>query len=216
MRIVSVNVSPVQEVLRGGSIVRTGIFKQPTAARLSLGERGLAGDDQADKRHHGWPTQALYAFSAAEYEHWRQHLGRFDLEYGRFGENLTVDGLDDEAICIGDIYRIASARVQVTFPRVPCSTLAMAVDDPSIVKAFLKRGRCGPYFAVLSPGEIGVGDPIELEFADPTRLSLFEAMHLMHFATDARERWAQASAIHAMDSRWKTKFAAKAKEAQST
>jgi MOSC domain-containing protein YiiM len=215
MRIVSINVSKVREVTLsdGSSSGRTGIFKQPTSGPVRLETRGFAGDEQADRRHHGWPTQAAYAFSMQEYAYWNKTLGRTDLAYGLFGENLTVDGLDDEAICIGDIYTIGSARVQVTFPRVPCSTLAMAVNDKSFVKAFLARRRCGPYFSVLSSGAVAIGDSLVLESADPARLSLSEAMYLMHEAENATERWEAAARILALDTRWQTKFLAKAKEA---
>jgi len=210
MRIVSLNVSAVREVHAGGRLLRTGIFKMPTAAPTLLSERGFAGDDQADKRHHGWPTQAAYAFSALEYDHWKLALGRLELPYGLFGENLTIDELDDSTVCIGDVYAIGDARVQVTFPRVPCSTLAAAVGEKDFVKAFLERKRCGPYFRVLSPGVVTVGDRLELTRRDSANLSLMEAMDLMHFAEKAHARWKQASEIEAMDERWRTKFAAKA------
>lgn len=215
MRIVSVNVSQVREVTLadGSSSGRTGIFKQPASGSVRLETRGFAGDDQADRRHHGWPTQAAYAFSMQEYAYWNKTLGRTDLTYGLFGENLTVDGLDDAAICLGDIFTVGTARVQVTFPRVPCSTLAMAVNDKAFVKAFLARRRCGPYFSVLSPGSVKVGDSLMLEAADPTRISLSEAMYLMHEAENEIKRWEAAARIPSLDTRWQAKFLAKAKEA---
>jgi MOSC domain-containing protein YiiM len=208
--IASINVSPVREVVRGGRLVRTGIFKTSFAGPVRLGERGFVGDDQADRKHHGHPTQAAYAFAAEEYPHWQAFLSRLTLPHGSFGENLTVTGLDDDAVCIGDVYRVGGARVEVTFPRVPCSTLAAALDSPQIVKAFLERARCGPYLRVLTPGEVGVGDAMTRESAHPLGLSLREAMILMHAAEPSRTRCEEAASIEAMDERWRTKFAAKA------
>ncbi|MEY3232397.1 MAG: hypothetical protein RL689_2486 [Planctomycetota bacterium] len=210
MEIVSVNVSAVREVAAGGKVLRTGIFKAPAGGRVHLGERGLTGDDQADRRHHGWPTQAAYAFAAEEYPHWQAFLSRLTLPHGSFGENLTVAGLDDDTVCIGDVYRVGGARVEVTFPRVPCSTLAAALDSPQIVKAFLERARCGPYLRVLTPGKVGVGDTMTRESAHSLGLSLREAMILMHAPAPSRTRCAEAASIKAMDERWRTKFAAKA------
>jgi len=212
MRIISLNVSEIIEVKHKGKLVKTAIYKQPTTRRIMLGVLGFEGDDQADKRHHGGPTQAAYAFSAEEYAYWRTELGRFDLSYGLFGENMTVEGLDDSKVCIGDIYLVGGARVQVTFPRLPCSTLAMAVADPGIVKGFLKRKRVGPYFAVLGAGEVGVADEITLETAQSDRVSIVELMYLLHDAPGSqkdRERWHAAASIDALDVRVKTKLLVK-------
>jgi MOSC domain-containing protein YiiM len=206
MRVASVNISPILTVAHHGKQVRTAIYKQPISGRLLLAERGFRGDEQADKRHHGRPTQAAYAFSAAEYPYWNGVLGRFDLVPGRFGENLTIEGLDDAAVCIGDIYRLGDARVQVTFPRLPCSTLAMALDDTAFPKAFLARMRTGPYLRVLSEGDVGAGDAMTLEWAHPARLSIVETVHLLHFEKNAAARWREASEIVEMDEEVRAKF----------
>jgi MOSC domain-containing protein YiiM len=210
MRIVSINVSAVREVHAGGRLVRTGIFKMPVSGPVRLGERGFEGDDQADRKHHGHPTQAAYAFAAEEYPHWQAFLSRLELPHGSFGENLTVAGLDDDAVCIGDVYALGTVRVEVTFVREPCSTLAAALDAPGIVKAFRERARCGPYLRVLTPGDVRVGDALTRERAHPVGLSLREAMTLIHSDSPSRVRCEQAASIEAMDERWRTKFAAKA------
>jgi len=210
MRIVSLNLSPIREVSHKGRVVRTGIYKQPTQVPVMLRERGFDGDQQADKKHHGWITQAAYAFAAEEYAHWRATLARADLPFGLFGENLTVEGLDDEKVCIGDVYRVGDARVQVTFPREPCSTLAMAVNDTGFPKVFLARKRVGPYFRVLAEGLVQTGDEVARESAHPARLSIAQAIDLMHFAegdaAQLRGRYQRAAQIEALDERWKTKF----------
>jgi len=219
MRIVSLNVAPVSEVLHKQKLVRTAIFKQPTTHRILLDTRGFVGDEQADKRHHGWPSQAAYAFSAEEYGYWRSRLGRLDLPFGLFGENMTCEGLDDAAVCIGDIFRVGEARIQVTFPRLPCSTLALAVGDAGIVKGFLERKRVGPYFAVLTPGLVGTGDELHLEAPDPGRVSILELMYLLHDAKGNaadRQRWDVTADIPALDSRVREKLRGKLAARPST
>ncbi len=212
MIVASLNLSPViAHTTPGGKSVRTGIFKQPTRARVMLNIRGFAGDDQADKRHHGWPTQAAYAFSMQEYHHWRSVLG-LELPYGLFGENLTIDGLDDGAICLGDTYRLGGALIQVSSPRLPCSTLAMAVGTNAIVGGFMDRARVGPYFTVLEAGEVETGDELILRHADPEQISIVRCMELIHGPADseqARAGLTSITRIHAVDSRIKEKALAR-------
>jgi MOSC domain-containing protein YiiM len=212
MIVVSLNISPViAHTTPAGKSVRTGIFKRPTTARVMLHERGFTGDDQADKRHHGWPTQAAYAFSAQEYKHWRSVLG-LELPFGLFGENLTIDGLDDSAVHLGDVYRLGSALMQVSSPRLPCSTLAMAVGTTAIVKGFMERMRVGPYFTVLEAGEVGTGDILTLQQADPRMVSIVRCMELLHatiITNDIRAGLTSITQIAAADSRIKEKALAK-------
>jgi MOSC domain-containing protein YiiM len=212
MIVVSVNLSPIIAVTaKNGKRVETAIFKKPAAGPVNVGTRGIVGDDQADKRHHGHPTQALYAFSAQEYAHWRGVKNK-PFPYGLFGENLTIDGLDDSLVCLGDRYRIGSVSVEVTFPRLPCSTLAMAVEDTSIVAGFLERKRVGPYLRVLSEGTLAAGDSVNIESSHPARLSIVECMYLLHDAEGTPrdlERWRDLSEIDAADDRVKEKALAK-------
>lgn len=210
MFVVSLNVSPIiDHTTDSGKQVRTGIFKQPSLGPVMLGIRGFTGDDQADKRHHGWPTQAAYAFSAQEYTYWRnEHNASYP--YGLFGENLTIDGLDDSKVCLGDIYRVGDARIQVTSPRLPCSTLAMAVKTNAIVKGFMSRRRVGPYFSVLSPGDIKQGDEFTLETPDPLRISIVECMELLHEEIIKPSRLREMASIVAIDSRIREKALARA------
>jgi MOSC domain-containing protein YiiM len=213
MKIVSVNVSGIREVMHKGKVVSTGIFKQPTSQAVQIETRGLVGDDQADKRHHGAPNQAVYAFSAQEYAYWNQTLGRTDFVFGLFGENLTVDGFDDSQVCLGDTFKVGQATLQATFPRQPCSTLAMAVKDPTFPKQFLARMRVGSYFQVLEPGSVKVGDSFEALQRHPAAISVVEAVKLMHFTDHseaAAEAWKAAARVDSLDSGWREKFLQKA------
>ncbi|MEM7313565.1 MAG: MOSC domain-containing protein [Planctomycetota bacterium] len=116
--------------------MRTAIFKSPVAGRVAIRRLGLEGDDQADKRVHGGLDQAVYVYDHGYYQQWQELLDRNDFEYGQFGENLTVEGLPDDEVCIGDVFSIGSAEVQVSHPRTPCFKLGLKMGDPTFVKAF--------------------------------------------------------------------------------
>jgi MOSC domain-containing protein YiiM len=210
MRITSVNTSVVREILHEGSLVPTGIFKQPAAGRIRVGKLGLEGDAQADKVHHGGPDMAVYAFSADEYAYWNAQNNTAH-PAGTFGENLTIQGLDDSALCIGDVLRIgAGLVVQVSVPRAPCFKLGIAVGDAAFPKAFLARLRVGAYFRVLEEGDVGAGDSVRLDARDPAGLTVSEVARLMYFAKAERDAWAAAAGHEALHPRWREKFAAKA------
>jgi len=213
MKIVSVNVSGIREVMHKGRLVSTAIFKQPTTEVVSIEARGLVGDDQADKKFHGAPNQAVYALGAQEYAYWNKALGRTDLVFGLFGENLTVEGFDESKIYLGDTFKVGQATLQVTFPRQPCSTLAMAVKDPKFPKQFLARMRVGSYFQVLKPGRVKVGDAFEPIHRHPAAISVLEAVKLMHFTDTSKaavDAWKAAASVESLDSCWREKYLQKA------
>ena len=204
----SVNVSPIRQVVRKDKTVSTAIFKQPVLGRARVGPLGLAGDDQADKRHHGGPQQAVYGLALEQYEHWRAELKR-EIPIGLMGENLTIEGLDDASICIGDVFRIGTAELQVSKTRGPCSTLAMAMEDPTFPKHFLAMLRVGPYFRVLKEGDVGVGDRVEKLRSDPAGLTCMEVTRLMYLAKDDREGAARAAAVETLSPDWRERFRAR-------
>ncbi|MGH7452977.1 MAG: MOSC domain-containing protein, partial [bacterium] len=120
MKLISVNVSPPKEIQYKGESVTTGIFKEPVQGRVMLRELNLDGDGQADLTVHGGVHQAVYVYPLEHYDYWKHKLGRQDLPYGQFGENFTVAEMMEDQVHIGDIFRIGSAVVQITQPRVPC------------------------------------------------------------------------------------------------
>ena len=160
MKVLSVNVAAPREIIANGKSVRTAIFKAPVDGRVALRRLGLEGDDQADKRVHGGLDQAVYAYDHSYYQQWQESLGRTDFEYGQFGENLTVKGLLDNEVCIGDVLSIGTAEVQVSHPRTPCFKLGLKMGDPTFVKAFLESCCVGFYLRVLEEGEVPAGDEI--------------------------------------------------------
>jgi MOSC domain-containing protein YiiM len=178
MRVASVNVGLPREVLWRGRPVVTAIFKEPVTGPVRLRRDNLDGDAQADLSVHGGPDKAVYAYPSEHYAGWSERLGR-ELTPASFGENLTTEGLIERSVHIGDEFRIGTARLVVTQPRLPCYKLGLRFGDPGMVKRFLIAGQPGIYFGILEEGEIQSGDPIELVHEDPNRISLTEMFHLI-------------------------------------
>ncbi len=178
MRVVSLNVGIPREVLWKGRTVLTGIFKSPVEGHLSVRRLNFDGDRQADLSVHGGPDKAVYAYPSEHYETWTKGLGRA-LTPGNFGENLTTEGLLEDEVYIGDEFRVGTARLVVTQPRLPCYKLGIRFDDPGMVKSFLHAGKPGIYFAVREEGEVGPGDPIERVAVDASRISVAQMFRLV-------------------------------------
>ena len=160
-RLLSVQVGRPRSIPEGDRTVRTAIFKEPVLFRVRVRTLNLDGDSQADRRVHGGPEKAVYAYDLSGYEHWRRKLG-VALPFGQFGENLTVEGLPESLVRIGDVYRVGSAVLQVSQPRSPCYKLSLKMGRPDFGKDFLASGHPGFYLRVLEEGELGAGDPIAL------------------------------------------------------
>ena len=160
MKILSVNVGLPREVFFRDEVVITGIFKEPVEGQVRLRKLNLDGDKQADLTVHGGPDKAIYAYPSEHYDYWLRELpGTATLPYGMFGENLTTQGLMEDAVNIGDQFQIGSsgsAKVIATQPRMPCYKLGVKFGRMDIIRRFLASGRPGIYFKVLREGEIGV------------------------------------------------------------
>ena len=131
---------------------RSGIDKRPVAGRVAVGELGLDGDVQVNRKHHGGEGQALYAYAQEDADFWVADLGR-DLPPGRFGENLRTSGVDLTGAVLGERWRVGTTLLEVTAPRTPCANFARYWDVPDLVKRFARRGATGAYLRVLEPGE---------------------------------------------------------------
>jgi len=178
MRVISVQVGKPKLVARAGQTVLTGIFKNPVDGPIPVQRENLEGDAQADLSVHGGPDKAVYAYPSEHYDGWRTQLGR-DLAFGIFGENLTTEGLIEDEVHIGDEFRVGTARLVVTQPRMPCFKLGIRFDDPTMVKTFLKAGRPGIYFGVREEGVVGPGDPIERVRQDQNRVTVTAMLRLI-------------------------------------
>jgi MOSC domain-containing protein YiiM len=160
-RVVAVNVGQPRTIDWHGRAVTTAIWKQPVEGRVQLRGVNIDGDDQADRRVHGGPTKAVYAYAAADYAWWGTVLGTA-LGPGTFGDNLTVTGIDLADCVVGERWRIGSASLRVTEPRIPCAKLGVRMGDAGFVQRFADAARPGTYLAIDTDGELGAGDPIEL------------------------------------------------------
>src|SRR5262245_31709235 len=159
--VVSVNVGRPRTVEWHGRAVTTSIWKQAVSGRVGVRGVNLDGDDQADRRVHGGPTKAIYAYAAEDYAWWGTMLDVVP-EPGTFGENLTVTGVDLADRVVGERWRVGSAELRVTEPRIPCFKLGLRMGDAGFVDRFAEAARPGTYLAIESEGEIGAGDTIEL------------------------------------------------------
>jgi len=140
---------------------QTGIDKTPIADRVTVSDAGVDGDYIGNRRVHGGPDQAVYAYAVEDAQWWAKELGR-ELSAGAFGENLTTLGVDVTGAVIGERWAIGSAVVQVTKPREPCMTFAGFWGVPDLIKRFTIHGAPGAYLRVLTPGQIGADDAIEI------------------------------------------------------
>ena len=159
--VVSVNVGRPRQVDWHGRTVTTAIWKHPVDGRHSVAGVNIVGDDQGDRRVHGGPTKAIYAYATADYDWWQGRLGAA-LDPGTFGENLTVVGIDPAAAVIGERWQVGSATLRVTEPRIPCFKLGIRMGDASFVDQFAAAGRPGAYLAIEGEGDVGAGDRIQL------------------------------------------------------
>lgn len=178
-RIASVNVGRPIPVQIDGREVLTGIFKEPVTGRVRVVGNNMVGDAQADLTVHGGPEKAVYAYPSSHYPLWSAELER-ELSYGMFGENLTVDGLDESSVRAGDELRIGSALLAVTIPRRPCFKLAFKFGRNDIIKRFVRSGRSGFYLSVIEEGELGVGDAIVVERAAPDAPTIAEVLETIY------------------------------------
>ena len=180
MQVMSVNVAQVREINFRGEKHKTGIFKEPTTGVVAVGRLGLEGDRQCDLLNHGGEHKAVYGFALDHYGHWRDALASPGLRPGAFGENLTVSGLDEKAIGIGDQLSIGSVLLEVSQPRVPCFKLGVALANDQAPAMFTQHFHTGVYFRVLEEGELKKGNRCERVFKHPADLSvhaLFRAFY---------------------------------------
>ena len=144
--------------------VPSAFVKLPVAGPVKVGPAGLEGDAQADLRVHGGPEKAVYAYAATRYAEWTADFPELAAKFvpGGFGENLTIDGVDEDGLCVGDVHGIGSVRLQVCQPRQPCFKLALRFENNRLPKAMVRNGRSGWYYRVLSPGTLRAGDAVQL------------------------------------------------------
>ncbi len=200
--IVSVNVGLPQDVAWQGRTVRTGVWKTPVTGRIFARRLNLDGDGQGDLRGHGGEQRAIMVYQLDSYRYWASYLGRSDLVAGNFGENLTVEGLADNEVCIGDRFRIGGAVVEVSQPRDTCYRVGIRLNHPEIAALLVAHHRPGFYFRVIQEGEIGAGDRVEKLSDGPERMTVAEIDALLYSAEHPLEALRRAVRIPALSLDW--------------
>jgi ferredoxin-NADP reductase/MOSC domain-containing protein YiiM len=206
MKVISVNIGVPRKIQINGQEVETSIFKSPVGGKVSVGKLNLEGDVQADKAAHGGEHRALMIYQTESYEFWRKELKRDDLAYGLFGENLTVQGLADEEVCIGDRYQIGTCLFEVTQPRVTCFKVGISIGVPEMPALLVAKRRPGFYFRVLREGELIAGDEIIKVAGGPEGMSVADVDGLLYSAGHSAEKLQKALNIPALSAGWQSSF----------
>jgi ferredoxin-NADP reductase/MOSC domain-containing protein YiiM len=205
--LLSVNVGMPKDVPWHGKTVHTGVWKAPVAGPQMVRRLNIDGDGQGDLQGHGGEQRAVLVYQAQSYEHWRRHLGRDDLSYGQFGENLTVDGLPDDEVCIGDRYRIGEAEFEVSQPRVTCYRVGMRLGEPDMAALLVSHHRPGFYMRVITEGHVQAGDRVVRTRTGPGALSVADTDALLYLPGRDEQKLRVALQIPALSPGWQRSFA---------
>ncbi len=207
-RLLSVNVGPPRDVTWKGKTVHTAIWKNPVEGRQMVRKLNIVGDAQGDLVGHGGEQRAVFVYQMDSYHYWERILARSDFIFGQFGENFTVEGLPDSAVCIGDRYRIGDAMFEVTQPRVTCYRVGIRMNEPRMPALLVAHRRPGFYLRVLQEGEVGAGDDI-VKIADgPERMTVAEIDALLYLPGHSREQLQRALQVPALSKGWQSSFQA--------
>ena len=184
----------------------TGFFKNPTTMLLWLSRLNLDGDGQADLENHGGPEKAVNVYPAEHYPYWAQTIGLADLQSGSFGENFTIEGLLESDVCIGDVFEVGDALVQVSQPRQPCWKLARRWRIKDLALRVQETGRTGWYFRVLREGHVQAGNRLLLVERHHPNWTVFSANEVMHRRTQDQQAARNLADCADLSSRWRDKL----------
>ena len=204
--LVSVNVGLPKNVPWQGKTVRTGAWKNPADGPVTARRLNLDGDGQADLAGHGGEQRAVLVYQLDSYRHWRRHFGRDDITHGMLGENLTVDGLADDQVCIGDRYQIGEAEFEVTQPRVTCYRAGLRLGEPQMAALLVAHHRPGFYMRVITEGHIQAGDAIIKTRTGPGALSVADTDALLYLPGPEQGKLQTAVRIPALSPGWRQSF----------
>lgn len=204
--------SPSLSSVRAGRVaplgpdgVPSGFIKYDLDTQIAVTPLGLDGDQQADLTVHGGPEKAVYGYAAAHYPLWRaeqpQHAAR--MVDGAMGENLTIAGLEESGICVGDVHAIGTALLQVCQPRQPCFKMALRFEDKRMPKAFVKSGRAGWYYRVLRTGTIARGDTVTLQDRPNPDFAFTRLIEIIYHGRVTRAELERMAAMEGLASQWR-------------
>ena len=205
-QLLSVNVGLPRDLEWRGRTVHTAVWKNPTPGRCLVRRLNLDGDGQGDLAGHGGEQRAVFVYQIDSYRYWQQQLNRSDFVYGQFGENFTIQGLPDDAVCIGDRYRIGTALFEVSQPRVTCYRVGIRLNEPRMAALLTGSGRPGFYFRVLREGEVGAGDEIVKVGEAAERMTVAEINALLYSPPHPRQLLERALRIEALSPGWRGSF----------
>jgi ferredoxin-NADP reductase/MOSC domain-containing protein YiiM/ferredoxin len=206
--VISVNVGRTRDVDWRGKKVTTAIWKEPVAGPVKVGRLGAEGDQQADLVGHGGEQRALFVYQIESYRYWQDFLGRDGFVMGQFGENLTVSGMADDQVCVGDRYRVGGTVLEISQPRVTCYKVGIRLNDERMPALLVKHRRPGFYFRVIQEGVVSAGDVIEKLADGPGRMSVADIDGLLYTSAHPVEKLDQALRIDALSVGWRRSFEA--------
>lgn len=180
MKVISTNIAKPTTITWNGEKLKSGIYKTPTQKPIYLGKEVVKDDEVSDRRVHGGIHKACYLFSANQYAYWQNLYPNLDWNHGMFGENLTVEDLDETKLLIGNIYKIGEALVQITQPREPCFKFGLKFGTQKVLKQFINHGYSGTYVSVLKEGLVSKGDALKLEKQSKNSLTTAQLFNVLH------------------------------------
>jgi len=207
-RLLSVSVGLPSDIEWKGRTVHTGIWKDPVLGRCRVRRLDLDGDGQGDLAGHGGEQRAVLVYQIESYRYWQEQLKRADFVPGQFSENFTIEGLPDDAVCIGDRYQIGTAVFEVTQPRVTCYRVGIRMNEPRMPALLTSSGRPGFYLRVLREGEVGASDQIVKVGEAHERMTVAEINALLYSPNYPRDRLERALRIEALSPGWRSSFEA--------
>ena len=187
MKIISTNIAQLTKFIWRGKIQTTGIFKKPVNQAIYLATNDVVNDEVSDRVHHGGFYKACYIFSAEQYPYWKSLYPELDWGWGMFGENLTVSDFDENAVFLGDIFKVGEAVVQVSQYREPCYKLGYKFGTQKVLKQFIQHGYGGTYLSVIQEGHVSVNDNFELIERRQNKLSVAALFDLVYAGTKDQE-----------------------------
>lgn len=198
-RVLTISVGTPREFELHGRTARSAIWKTPVAGRIAAQGVNLAGDDQADRKAHGGPDKAVYAYAVEDARWWEQEIGRA-LAHGELGENLTTEGIDVNDALIGERWKIGTVLLEVSEPRIPCWRLGVRMNDERFLRRFTEAMRPGSYLRIVEEGELGAGDEIRVIEKPTTGLSIRDVFRIY---TRDRNEVARLLSVPGLSESWK-------------
>jgi len=180
MKVIATNISKPTTIVWNGKEEQTGIYKYPVSEPIFLGKLDVIKDTVIDRKHHGGINKACYLFSVDNYEYWKNLYPNLDWNWGMFGENITVEGLNESTLRIGNIYKVGECKVQITQPREPCYKLGIRFGTQKILKEFIEHQSPGTYIKILKEGFVKTGDSFELVEESDNSLTIEQFYNLLY------------------------------------